>query len=123
MRSGEPFAVGDKVLVVDSKNRRYLVTLREGGEFHTHAGVIPHASFVGQPEGTTLRSSSGARYLTLRPTLSDFVLSMPRGAQVVYPKDLGPLLMLADVTAGSASWRRGWARGRCRWRCCRRARR
>ena len=55
MRSG-PYAVGDKVLVVDSKNRRYLVTLREGGEFHTHAGVIPHASFVGQPEGTTLRS-------------------------------------------------------------------
>ena len=54
----------------------------------------------GQPEGTTLRSTSGARYLTLRPTLSDFVLSMPRGAQVVYPKDLGPLLMLADVLAG-----------------------
>src|ERR1041384_4541270 len=101
MRSGEPFAVGDKVLVVDSKNRRYLVTLREGGEFHTHAGVVPHASFVGQPEGVTLRSTSGARYLTLRPTLSDFVLSMPRGAQVVYPKDLGPLLMLADVYRGA----------------------
>jgi tRNA (adenine57-N1/adenine58-N1)-methyltransferase catalytic subunit len=100
MRSG-PFAVGDKVLVVDSKNRRYLVTLRDGGEFHTHAGVIPHAAFVGQPEGTTLRSTSGARYLTLRPTLSDFVLSMPRGAQVVYPKDLGPLLLLADVHAGA----------------------
>ena len=87
--------------MVDSKNRRYLLTLREGGEFHTHAGVIPHASFVGRPEGTTLRSTSGARYLTLRPTLSDFVLSMPRGAQVVYPKDLGPLLMLADVRAGA----------------------
>jgi tRNA (adenine57-N1/adenine58-N1)-methyltransferase len=100
MRSG-PYAVGDKVLVVDSKNRRYLLTLREGGEFHTHAGVVPHSSFVGQAEGTTLRSTSGARYLTLRPTLSDFVLSMPRGAQVVYPKDLGPLLMMADVRAGA----------------------
>ncbi len=100
MRSG-PFAVGDKVLVVDSKNRRYLVTLREGGEFHTHAGVIPHSSFVGQDEGTTLRSGSGARYLTIRPTLSDFVLSMPRGAQVVYPKDLGPLLLLADIHVGA----------------------
>jgi len=99
MRSG-PYAVGDKVLVVDSKDRRYLLTLREGGEFHTHAGVIPHASFVGQAEGTTLRATSGARYLTLRPTLSDFVLSMPRGAQVIYPKDLGPLLMLADIHAG-----------------------
>jgi len=98
--SGSPFAVGDRVLVIDSKDRRYLVTLRDGGEFHTHAGVIPHTSFVGQPEGTTLRATSGARYLTLRPTLSDFILSMPRGAQVVYPKDLGPLLMLADVHAG-----------------------
>ena len=101
MKSGGPFAVGDKVLVVDSKNRRYLLTLRDGGEFHTHAGVIPHSSFVGQHEGTTLRATSGARYLTLRPTLSDFVLSMPRGAQVVYPKDLGPLLMLADVYGGA----------------------
>ena len=101
MRSGEPFAVGDKVLVIDSKDRRYLVTLREGGEFHTHAGLIPHALFVGRPEGTTLRATSGALYLTLRPTLSEFVLSMPRGAQVVYPKDLGPILMLADVFAGA----------------------
>ncbi|MEA2902102.1 MAG: tRNA (adenine57-N1/adenine58-N1)-methyltransferase catalytic subunit [Actinomycetota bacterium] len=101
MRSGGPFAVGDKVLVVDNKNRRYLVTLREGGQFHTHAGFIPHEQFVGQPEGTTLRSSSGSKYLTLRPTLSDFVLSMPRGAQVVYPKDLGPLLILADVYQGA----------------------
>ena len=101
MRSGGPFAVGDKVLVVDAKNRRYLVTLREGGQFHTHAGFIPHEQFVGQPEGTTLRSSSGSKYLTLRPTLSDFVLSMPRGAQVVYPKDLGPLLILADVYQGA----------------------
>ena len=101
MRSGGPFAVGDKVLVVDNKNRRYLVTLREGGQFHTHAGFIPHEQFVGQPEGGTLRSSSGSKYLTLRPTLSDFVLSMPRGAQVVYPKDLGPLLILADVYQGA----------------------
>ncbi len=101
MNSDSSYAVGDKVLVIDSKDRRYLLTLREGGEFHTHAGVIPHASFVGRPEGTTLRATSGARYLTLRPTLSDFVLSMPRGAQVVYPKDLGPLLMLADVRVGA----------------------
>ena len=101
MRCGGPFTVGDKVLVVDNKNRRYLVTLREGGQFHTHAGFIPHEQFVGRPEGSTLRSSSGSKYLTLRPTLSDFVLSMPRGAQVVYPKDLGPLLILADVYQGA----------------------
>jgi tRNA (adenine57-N1/adenine58-N1)-methyltransferase catalytic subunit len=86
---------------VDGKNRRYLVTLREGGEFHTHAGIVPHADLVGRPEGVTLRSTAGARYLAVRPTLSDFVLSMPRGAQVVYPKDLGPILMLADVFVGA----------------------
>jgi tRNA (adenine57-N1/adenine58-N1)-methyltransferase len=96
-----PLAVGDKVLFVDAKDRRHLVTLRDGGEFHTHAGVTPHSAVIGRPEGTTVRSSSGARYTVLRPTLSDFVLAMPRGAQVIYPKDLGPLLLLADVFPGA----------------------
>jgi tRNA (adenine57-N1/adenine58-N1)-methyltransferase len=95
------FVPGDKALLIDGKGRRYLVTLREGGEFHTHAGVTPHAAILGQLEGITLRSTAGARYLVLRPTLSDFVLSMPRGAQVIYPKDLGPLLLLADVFPGA----------------------
>jgi tRNA (adenine57-N1/adenine58-N1)-methyltransferase len=96
-----PFAAGDQVLVVDSKNRRYLVRLADGGEFHTHAGVTPHDAMIGQPEGVTVRSNTGARYLVLRPTLADFVLSMPRGAQVIYPKDLGALLVMADVFAGA----------------------
>lgn len=96
-----PFAAGDKVLLIDGKSRRYLVTLKEGGQFHTHAGITPHDTIIGQPDGSTVRSVSGARYLALRPTLSDFVLSMPRGAQVIYPKDLGPLLMIADVFPGA----------------------
>jgi tRNA (adenine57-N1/adenine58-N1)-methyltransferase catalytic subunit len=95
------FQPGDKVLLIDAKSRRYLVTLRDGGQFHTHAGVTPHELIIGQPDGSTVRSPSGARYLALRPTLSDFVLSMPRGAQVIYPKDLGPLLILADVFPGA----------------------
>jgi tRNA (adenine57-N1/adenine58-N1)-methyltransferase len=95
------FAPGDRALLIDGKGRRYLVTLREGGEFHTHAGVTPHDTILGRPEGCTVRSSSGARYMALRPTLADFVLSMPRGAQVIYPKDLGPLLVLADVFPGA----------------------
>ena len=95
------FAPGDKALLIDGKGRRYLVTLREGGQFHTHAGITPHDSILGQAEGSTVRSVSGARYLALRPTLADFVLSMPRGAQVIYPKDLGPLLVLADVFPGA----------------------
>jgi tRNA (adenine57-N1/adenine58-N1)-methyltransferase len=95
-----PFVVGDKVLLLDQRRRRYLVTLKEGGEFHSHAGVLPHAELVGQPEGITARSTKGMGYTALRPTLEDFVLEMPRGAQVIYPKDLGPILMLADVGPG-----------------------
>ncbi len=96
-----PFASGDQILVVDSKNRRYLVRLQPGGEFHTHAGVTPHDEIIDQPEGTTVRSNTGARYLVLRPTLAEFVIAMPRGAQVIYPKDLGPLLLLADIFQGA----------------------
>jgi tRNA (adenine57-N1/adenine58-N1)-methyltransferase catalytic subunit len=102
MGSVDPtFKAGDKVLLIDGKSRRYLVTLREGGQFHTHAGVTPHDSIIGAPDGSTIRSPTGTRYLALRPTLADFVLSMPRGAQVIYPKDLGPLLILADVFPGA----------------------
>jgi tRNA (adenine57-N1/adenine58-N1)-methyltransferase len=95
------FAPGDQVLVVDSKDRRFLVTLKPGGQFHTHAGMTPHEAFLGLTEGATVRSSTGARYLVLRPTLAEFVLAMPRGAQVIYPKDLGQILMMADIFAGA----------------------
>ena len=97
----EAFAHGDQVLVMDSKDRRYLLTLREGGQFHTHAGVTAHDTLVGLSSGATVRSNTGARFVVLRPTLADFVLAMPRGAQVIYPKDLGPLLILADVFPGA----------------------
>ena len=95
------FHPGDKALLIDAKGRRYLVTLAEDGEFHTHAGVVPHALLIGAVEGVTVRSTTGARYTAVRPTLAQFVLKMPRGAQVIYPKDLGPLLMLADVFPGA----------------------
>lgn len=96
-----PLQPGEEVLLVDSKDRTYLATLAEGGEFHTHAGVTPHDAMIGLEEGATVRSNTGARYLVLRPTLGEYVLSMPRGAQVVYPKDLGPLLVMLDVFAGA----------------------
>jgi len=95
------FSAGEKALLIDAKARRYLLTLREGGEFHTHAGITAHDTIIGRPEGSTVRSTAGARYLALRPTLADFVLSMPRGAQVIYPKDLGPLLILGDIFPGA----------------------
>lgn len=96
-----PFTAGERVLLIDAKDRRYLVTLSDGGEFHSHAGVTSHAAIIGQEEGLSVRSGSGARYLVVRPTLSDFVLAMPRGAQVVYPKDIGPILVLADMFPGA----------------------
>ena len=94
------FAPGDDVLLIDRKRRRYLITLREGGEFHNHTGVLHHDAVLGSPEGTTHRTSHGARLLALRPTLNDVVLKMPRGAQVIYPKDLGPIVIMADIHPG-----------------------
>ncbi len=96
-----PLAYGDMVLLVDGKDRSYLITLKEGGEFHSHAGPVPHAEIVGAVEGSVVRTTKGAAYVALRPTLSDYVLKMPRGAQVIYPKDLGPILFLADVFPGA----------------------
>jgi tRNA (adenine57-N1/adenine58-N1)-methyltransferase len=99
--ASRPFVAGEKVLLVDSKGRRHLLTLRTGGQFHTHAGVVDHDSLLGLEEASTVRSSHGARYLAVRPTLAEVVLEMPRGAQVIYPKDLGPLLMMADIFPGA----------------------
>lgn len=95
-----PLTVGERIVLVDSKGRQYLVTLHEGGEFHTHTGVVPHTDLLGGDEGITVRSTTGARYTAMRPTLSDFILRMPRGAQVIYPKDLGPILFMADICPG-----------------------
>ncbi len=97
----KPLREGELVLLVDAKRRRYLITLAADGEFHSHAGVLPHSVLIGQDEGMTVRSSGGMRMLAIRPTLSEFVLKMPRGAQVIYPKDLGPILMVADIFPGA----------------------
>ena len=96
-----PFRPGERVLLVDSKARRYLITLVEGGSFSTHAGTLPHADLIGRDEGILVRTSHGARLRAIRPTLSDYILKMPRGAQVIYPKDIGPILMLADIFPGA----------------------
>ena len=99
--TGRPFEPGEPVLLIDRKSRRYLFDLASGREFHTHTGVVSHDEIIGAPEGTRLRSTRGSSFLALRPTLADAVLKMPRGAQVVYPKDMGPILMLADIFAGA----------------------
>ncbi len=96
-----PFVAGDRVLLIDAKQRRHLITLAEDGAFHSHTGVLDHALLIGADEGITVRTTMGSRLVAVRPTLSEYILKMPRGAQVIYPKDLGPILMLADVFPGA----------------------
>ncbi|MGO9149828.1 MAG: tRNA (adenine-N1)-methyltransferase [Acidimicrobiales bacterium] len=105
---GRALAAGERVLLVDRKDRRYLVTLHPGRSFHSHAGVIEHDSVIGRSEGEEVeahqrdgRVTSSARYLVLRPTLADVVIGMPRGAQVIYPKDLGAIIIAADIFPGA----------------------
>jgi tRNA (adenine57-N1/adenine58-N1)-methyltransferase len=106
-----PLAAGERVILLDAKKRRYLVSLVDAGEFHTHAGFVPHGDMIGQPEGAVVTSTKGAEYTVLRPTLEDYVLEMPRGAQVIYPKDLAPICMLADIGPGMRVFETGVGSG------------
>ena len=108
------FEIGDRALLLDSKHRRYLVELKAGGEFHSHAGFVAHSDIVDAPEGVMVRSTKGAEYTVLRPTLEDFVVEMPRGAQVIYPEDLAPICMLADIGPGTRVFESGVGSARCR---------
>jgi tRNA (adenine57-N1/adenine58-N1)-methyltransferase len=99
--SGEPFRTGERVILLDGRGRRYLVRLEDGGVFHYHGGAVPHGLVIGSSEGVTVHSTTGAPLVCFRPRLADFVLKMGRGAQVIYPKDLGPILLYADVFAGA----------------------
>lgn len=91
---------GERVLLVDAKDRRYLITLTSGRQFHTHSGILDHDAVIGALEGSKIAGSTGRSFLVLRPTLTDVVLKMPRGAQVIYPKDLGAILIAADLAPG-----------------------
>ena len=102
---------GERVMLLDVKKRRYLVTLADGGEFHSHAGFVPHGEIAGRSEGVVVRSTRGAEYTVLRPTLEDYVIEMPRGAQVIYPKDLAPICMLADIGPGMRVFETGIGSG------------
>jgi tRNA (adenine57-N1/adenine58-N1)-methyltransferase len=100
-RPSGPFRLGDRVQLTGPKARLHTVTLREGGELHTHHGVLRHSQLVGQPDGSVVANSGGHEYLALRPLLRDFVMSMPRGAAIVYPKDAAQILAEADIFPGA----------------------
>ncbi|SHF48011.1 tRNA (adenine57-N1/adenine58-N1)-methyltransferase [Jatrophihabitans endophyticus] len=97
-----PFAVGERVQLSDPKGRLHTVTLEAGKQFHTHRGAIEHDALIGAPEGSVVGSTAGTQYLALRPLLSDFVLSMPRGAAVIYPKDAAQIVAMGDIAPGAA---------------------
>ncbi len=96
-----PFVVGDRVQLTDAKGRHYTMLLSPGGEFHTHRGAIAHDTVIGLPEGSVVKSTNGDPFLVLRPLLVDYVMSMPRGAQVVYPKDAAQIVHEGDIFPGA----------------------
>lgn len=101
LTEGVGFAVGDLALLIDRKGRRYLITLAAEGVFHSHVGTLPHGDIIGGPQGDWVSTSKGSVLLALKPTLADYVLEMPRGSQVIYPKDLGNILVMADIFPGA----------------------
>ncbi|MEQ1736712.1 MAG: tRNA (adenine-N1)-methyltransferase, partial [Rhodoglobus sp.] len=100
-RQSGVFLVGDRVQLTGPKGRLNTVTLETGGAFHTHRGVLSHDLIIGQPDASVVVSSNGIEYLALRPLLTDFVMSMPRGAAIIYPKDAAQIIGVADIFPGA----------------------
>jgi tRNA (adenine57-N1/adenine58-N1)-methyltransferase len=100
-RQSGPFRAGDRVQLTGPKGRLNTVTLEAGGAFHTHRGILDHDLVIGQPDASVVTSSNGIEYLALRPLLTDFVMSMPRGAAIIYPKDAAQILGAADIFPGA----------------------
>lgn len=100
-KTDNPLRVSERVQLTDPKGRMYTITLEAGKEFHTHRGAIAHDTLIGGPEGIVVTSTDGTQYLALRPLLSDYVMSMPRGAQVIYPKDSAQIIAMGDIYPGA----------------------
>jgi tRNA (adenine57-N1/adenine58-N1)-methyltransferase len=96
-----PFAAGDRVQLTDPKGRTHTIVLRPGASHHTHRGSLEHDKLLGLPDGSVVTSSGGTAYLALRPLLADWMLAMPRGAQVIYPKDAAQIVAMGDVFPGA----------------------
>jgi len=96
-----PFTFGDRVQLTDERGKMYSFYLTENGQWHSHKGWINHSEIIGKDEGVIVKSSSGTSYQVFRPLLNDYVLSMPRGATIVYPKDSSTIIGFADVFPGA----------------------
>jgi tRNA (adenine57-N1/adenine58-N1)-methyltransferase catalytic subunit len=100
-RQSGPFRAGDRVQLTGPKGKLNTITLEAGGEFHTHRGVLKHDAIIGQPDASVIESSNEIEYLAMRPLLTDFVMSMPRGAAIIYPKDAAQIIGAADIFPGA----------------------
>ncbi|HNA26313.1 MAG: tRNA (adenine-N1)-methyltransferase [Nitrospira sp.] len=102
---------GERIHLVDKKGRQYALTLKAGDTYHFSGETIPHDELIGKPDGSIVNLSKGKRFLALRPTFGEYVLKMPRGAQVLYPKDLSLIPMWADVYPGARVFEAGTGSG------------
>jgi len=91
------FKYGDRVQLTDAKGKLYSITLTKGAEWHTHKGMLKHDELVGLPEGSIVATNGELKFQAFRPLLADYVLSMPRGATIIYPKDAAMILGVADI--------------------------
>lgn len=96
-----PFRIGDRVQLTDPKGKINTISLIAGDEFHTHRGALKHDDIIGKPDGSVITNTVGVDYLALRPLLVDFVMSMPRGAAIIYPKEAQVILGQADIFPGA----------------------
>ncbi len=100
-RQSGPFRAGDRVQLTGPRGRLNTISLEAGAVFHTHRGILAHDAIIGAPDGSVVTSTVGDEYLALRPLLTDFVMSMPRGAAIVYPKDAAQILLVGDIFPGA----------------------
>lgn len=115
----EGFQPGERALLVDPRGRRFLIRLEAGATLHLHSGSVAHDDLIGRPEGSIVRSGTGTAFQAFRPRLADYVLKMSRGAQVIYPKDLGAILMFGDVFPGAEVLEAGTGSGALTMALCR----
>jgi tRNA (adenine57-N1/adenine58-N1)-methyltransferase len=95
------FSAGDRVQLTDPKGKLYSFTIVPGKEWHTHKGWITHDDLIGMPEGSVVSTTAGLKFTAFKPLLADYVLTMPRGATIVYPKDAAMIVGLADIYPGA----------------------
>lgn len=105
------FAEGDPAILIDAKGRHFLLKLDPHRTFQYHRGSIPHDQLIGLEDGSWVESSGGERILVLRPRLADYILKMKRGAQIVYPKDIGAILVFGDIGPGMSVLEAGTGSG------------